>query len=150
MPIRSARTGGRFVRLLIGAAALLVAACADRAQLGSPQADSPPPPAIIAVKGKVRDIGPAVRRALPAVNMTWLTETGTAEEGAITFELVGLRGEPGSTRFIFNPTDGTLADLRAPRAITVACSIGRFGEPARQRDLARRIAKEIRDLARQD
>lgn len=98
----------------------------------------------------MRDIGPAVRRALPAVNMTWLTETGTPEEGAITFELVGVRGEPGVTTFTFNATDGTLADLRALRDITVACSIGRFGEPGRQRDLSRRIAKELRTLSREE
>ena len=102
--------------------------------------------ASVTIKAKVRDLRPAVMRALPKFEFAPLKETGSAAEGFLEIELIGLFNDPGRVRTEFAPTDGSLAALREARSVTIRVSIGRFGDEAREQKLAERVAREVLTL----
>lgn len=99
------------------------------------------------VEGLIRDVDPAVRRALPIADAAVLKQTGGATDGYIEFETVDLRGEPGMVRIEFEKTDGSLRARREPRTMSILVRAGRFPHPERERDLAERIGREILTFA---
>lgn len=102
--------------------------------------------ASVTIIAKIRDVRPAVMRALPSIEFAPLNESGSAVEGFFDYELVGLRGEPGRVRVEFTPTDGTLKALREPAPITISVRIGHFADRTREQSLTRRIAREALTL----
>ncbi|MBL8746131.1 MAG: hypothetical protein JNK58_07225 [Phycisphaerae bacterium] len=100
----------------------------------------------VTISARIRDVRPALMRSLPSIEFAPLRESGSAPEGFLDFELVGLRGEPGSVRVEFAATDGSLPALREPRPMTIRVRIGHFGDAERERSLARRMAREALTL----
>lgn len=100
----------------------------------------------LSVTGKIRDIAPAVVRSLPLVDLATPSVQHEPEAGRIAYELVGLRGEPGTLVFEFEPTGGVLSEQRVSRTIRVTCRIGRFGDPDRETILIEQAARELIDL----
>lgn len=140
---------GPFVWFLIGVCGIFACGAAG---CGSTEASLEPLSSEVVVSregarveanGRLRDVRPAVLRALGDAGMTTISESWREPEGLAEFELVGLAGEPGSLRVRFDPVGEGLAERRQVRPLSIEVRVGRFGEPERERSIAARVAREV-------
>lgn len=108
------------------------------------------PTATARVRGKPRDVDPALSYVLPAFSLAVEfaeTRPGTSPR---LIRLVGLHGEVGTVTILHAPTDGSLRFLRTELEMTIETRVGLAADGAKARELARALAERIEELAKRE
>lgn len=149
---------GKFIRILYGLSVSLLTLSGCVTDPGAEEAADIAvartviegrPAARSSVTGKPRDVDPAVYRALPEVDVTFLIAIGSPAEGRRVFSLIGIRDERGELIIEHPPTDGRRSSLRDPVPMTITAWIGERGDPDREASLVRIVARQLETLAEQ-
>lgn len=144
-----------FVSMLFGVSSFLglvaamgCSATSSRAPAAVERGVSAPSRAL--VRAKPRDISAAVSRAITELSLAPL-RVQTPGPGQIEYELISSNDEPGWLRIRFDASaDDPPSAARRARDISLEASIGRFGDPARQRRFLDSISRNLRTLAKDD
>lgn len=108
------------------------------------------PTATARVRGKPRDVDPALSHVLPAFSLAVEfaeTRPGTSPR---LIRLVGLHGEVGTVTILHAPTDGSLRFLRTEVDMTIETRVGLAANARRAQDLADALAERIEELAKRE
>lgn len=141
------------VRCLLVAFACAAASCASKGPPPLPtglRAQTSAGESAITITAKLRDLRPALVRAISKDGLAILHETGGESEGRLNFELVGIKDESGLFAAAFAPTGGTLQERRQPTPLRLTARLTPFGDPPRERALLDAVAQQLLELAKQE
>ncbi|MDX2115634.1 MAG: hypothetical protein SFZ24_08455 [Planctomycetota bacterium] len=134
---------------LAAAASLALPACSAPEKRSPVRAVAADQGATLTIQGKLRDVRPALLRALSLGELAILQESGSEQEGTLIFDIIGARNESGVVTLRFTPLTPALEDRRSPRDLHVTARVGRFSDPAAEHKLAERFAAELAELSRE-
>lgn len=102
------------------------------------------------VRGKPRDVDPALSRVLPAFNLAVeFAETGPGASPR-RIHLVGLHGETAMVTILHAPSDGSLRFLRTDVEMAIEARVGHLGNTQKAEALAQALAERLKELAEQE